>query len=79
MLIVFVISNVKHTTRTVRNTVLTFWEVITLNLLEETLRGGNTTLICGSKLKKKDILKKKQNKTKQIRIQLIVTPYFEMT
>ena len=37
MLIVFVISNVKHTTRTVRNTVLTFWEVITLNLLGETL------------------------------------------
>ena len=37
MLIVFVISNVKHTTRTVRNTVLTFWEVTTLNLLGETL------------------------------------------
>lgn len=37
MLIVFVISNVKHTTRTERNTVLTFWEVITLNLLGETL------------------------------------------
>ena len=37
VLIVFVISNVKHTTRTVRNTVLTFWEVITLNLLGETL------------------------------------------
>ena len=110
VLIVFVISNVKHTTRTVRNTVLTFWEVTTLNLLGETLfdiaidssyfvmenskktwhwvdaaesstsllRGENTTLIGGSKLKKKDTLKK-QNKTKQIPIHLIVTPYFEMT
>lgn len=37
VLIVFVISNVKHTTQTVRNTVLTFWEVTTLNLLWETL------------------------------------------